>query len=81
MLKFQKLSVSLKKSGLLKIFKDKTVKNIVDYTIGIEVGLDSNGRKNRGGNSYGKSYRKFCERKSVPATVLTILKRLHQKKF
>ena len=39
------------KSGLLKIFKDKTVKNIVDYTIGLEVGLDSNGRKNRGGTA------------------------------
>jgi len=42
------------KSGLLKIFKDKTVKNIVDYTIGIEVGLDSNGRKNRGGTAMEK---------------------------
>jgi len=37
--------------GLLKIFKDKTIKNVVDYTIGVEVGLDSNGRKNRGGTS------------------------------
>jgi len=42
------------KSGLLKIFKDKTVKNVVDYTIGIEVGLDSNGRKNRGGTAMEK---------------------------
>jgi len=41
-------------SGLLKIFKDKTIKNIVDYTIGIEVGLDSNGRKNRGGTAMEK---------------------------
>jgi len=40
-----------KETGLLKIFKDKTIKNIVDYTVGIEVGLDSNGRKNRGGTA------------------------------
>lgn len=42
------------KSGLLKLFKDKTIKNIVDYTIGIEVGLDSNGRKYRGGTAMEK---------------------------
>ncbi|OGW04565.1 MAG: restriction endonuclease [Nitrospinae bacterium RIFCSPLOWO2_01_FULL_39_10] len=42
------------KSGLLKLFKDKTIKNVVDYTIGIEVGLDSNGRKNRGGTAMEK---------------------------
>jgi hypothetical protein len=37
------------KSGIINLFKDKKVKNLVDYTIGVEVGLDSNGRKNRGG--------------------------------
>lgn len=41
-------------TGLLKIFKDKTIKNVVDYTIGIEVGLDSNGRKNRSGTAMEK---------------------------
>lgn len=40
-----------KETGLLKIFKDKTIKNVIDYTVGIEVGLDSNGRKNRGGTA------------------------------
>lgn len=29
---------------------DKKVKNLVDYATGVEVGLDSNGRKNRGGH-------------------------------
>jgi hypothetical protein len=37
------------KSGIINLFKDKKIKNLVDYTIGVEVGLDSNGRKNRGG--------------------------------
>lgn len=36
-------------SGIGEILKDKKVKNLVDYATGIEVGLDSNGRKNRGG--------------------------------
>lgn len=37
------------KSGIGKLLADKKVKNLVDYATGIEVGLDSNGRKNRGG--------------------------------
>lgn len=37
-------------SGLGELIKDKKVKNLVDYATGVEVGLDSNGRKNRGGH-------------------------------
>ena len=36
-------------TGLNKIFKDKSITNLVDYVFGIEVGLDSNARKNRNG--------------------------------
>ncbi|WP_027186846.1 type II restriction endonuclease [Desulfovibrio cuneatus] len=39
------------KCGLLKIFSDKAVKNLVDYCIGVEVGLDTNARKNRSGDA------------------------------
>lgn len=39
----------LKQSGLLELLKDRKIKNLVDYVIGIEVGLDSNSRKNRSG--------------------------------
>ncbi|QIB27747.1 type II restriction endonuclease [Caloranaerobacter azorensis] len=35
--------------GLLELFSNKKIKNIVDYCIGIEVGIGTNGRKNRGG--------------------------------
>jgi len=37
------------KSGLGELLKDKKIKNLVDYATGVEVGLDSNGRKNRSG--------------------------------
>jgi type II restriction enzyme len=37
------------KSGLGKLLENKQIKNLVDYATGVEVGLDSNGRKNRGG--------------------------------
>ncbi|MFZ3383456.1 MAG: type II restriction endonuclease [Candidatus Methanoperedens sp.] len=39
----------IEKSGLIELFLDKKIKNFVDYVFGVEVGLDSNGRKNRGG--------------------------------
>lgn len=39
----------IEKTGFLELLKDKKLKNLVDYVIGIEVGLDSNARKNRTG--------------------------------
>lgn len=36
-------------AGLLDFLKDKATKSLVDYVFGVEVGLDSNGRKNRSG--------------------------------
>lgn len=55
------------KSGIIKLFKDKRIKNLVDYTIGVEVGLDSNGRKNRGGqlmeSIVGAFVEDFCKEK------------------
>ena len=39
----------INETGLADILKNKSVKNLVDYVFGIEVGLDTNARKNRGG--------------------------------
>lgn len=36
-------------SGLGELIKNKQIRNLPDYCMGVEVGLDSNGRKNRGG--------------------------------
>lgn len=38
-------------TGLKNLLVSKKVKNLVDYMIGVEAGLDSNGRKNRGGTA------------------------------
>jgi len=38
-------------SGLKDIFKDRSIKNLVDYCLGVEVGMDTNARKNRGGHN------------------------------
>ncbi|NYR10854.1 type II restriction endonuclease [Psychrobacter sp. BI730] len=36
-------------SGLGKMMQDRNIRNLPDYCTGVEVGLDSNARKNRGG--------------------------------
>ena len=64
---FEKYYDFIVKSGLINLFKKEGIKNLVDYVIGVEVGLDSNGRKNRGGSLMEKiteSYiNKLCEKK------------------
>lgn len=40
----------LNDSGLTQVFQSKQIKNLVDYVFGVEVGLDTNARKNRGGH-------------------------------
>jgi type II restriction enzyme len=39
----------VKESGLARIFSREGVKNLFDYLLGVEAGVDSNGRKNRSG--------------------------------
>lgn len=38
------------RSGLFDLLQNHLINNLVDYVTGIETGLDSNGRKNRGGH-------------------------------
>ena len=40
----------MRKTGLFDLMENHIVNNLVDYVTGIETGLDSNGRKNRGGH-------------------------------
>lgn len=40
----------LNDTGLTEVLRSKQIKNLVDYVFGVEVGLDSNARKNRGGH-------------------------------
>lgn len=42
--------IFMKKTGLLSLIGEHIINNLVDYCLGIETGLDSNGRKNRGGH-------------------------------
>ncbi len=54
---FKKLNYSveqyktfMRKTGLFELLENHIVSNLVDYATGVETGLDSNGRKNRGGH-------------------------------
>lgn len=40
----------MNKTGLFTLISERIINNLVDYVTGVEVGLDSNGRKNRGGH-------------------------------
>ena len=40
----------MRKTGLFALISEHIINNLVDYATGVEVGLDSNGRKNRGGH-------------------------------
>lgn len=40
----------MEKTGLFDLLANHLVNNLIDYALGVETGLDSNGRKNRGGH-------------------------------
>lgn len=73
----------IKNIGFLELLKNKTIKNVVDYTLGVEVGLDTNARKNRTGDAMEKILelfvKKLCDEKKyeymIQATVKDILEK------
>lgn len=40
----------MRKTGLFQLMQNHHIRNLLDYVTGVETGLDSNGRKNRGGH-------------------------------
>lgn len=42
--------IFMRKTGLFELLQNHIINNLYDYLLGVEVGLDSNGRKNRGGH-------------------------------
>jgi len=52
----------LEDTGLAKIFRERKIKDLVDYVFGIETGLDSNARKNRSGKIMESTVGKILSR-------------------
>ena len=50
---------------LAEVFKNKEITNLVDYVFGIEVGLDTNARKNRGGDNMSKAVSLIFDREGI----------------
>lgn len=46
----EQYKIFMRKTGLFDLMENHIINNLVDYATGIEAGLDSNGRKNRGGH-------------------------------
>lgn len=70
-------------TGLDKVFRNKEVKDLVDYVFGVETGLDTNARKNRSGDitetlvarifsNAGIAYREQVSSKEFP-TIAAVL--------
>ena len=47
---YERYKYFMRETGLFDLLQNHIVNNLVDYVTGVETGLDSNGRKNRGGH-------------------------------
>lgn len=66
---FNKMNYSIKeysyfmeKSGLFDLIQNHLISNIYDYLIGVEVGLDTNARKNRTGHAMEDTVESFIQK-------------------
>ncbi|QNU65442.1 type II restriction endonuclease [Ruminiclostridium herbifermentans] len=57
----EQYKVFMRKTGLFDMLANHLVNNLVDYVLGIETGLDSNGRKNRGGHQMEDLVEKYIK--------------------
>jgi len=64
----EQVYIFFKETGLGEIFHNKKITNLVDYVFGIEVGLDTNARKNRGGKEMEKAISSIFENNKIPFT-------------
>lgn len=47
---YEQYSYFMRETGLFDLLENHLISNLIDYVTGVETGLDSNGRKNRGGH-------------------------------
>lgn len=61
-LSIQQYKEFMRKTGLFNLIAKHLINNLVDYATGVEVGLDSNGRKNRGGHLMENLVEKYIQK-------------------
>lgn len=52
-------------TGLYEVFTESRIKDLIDYVFGIETGLDSNARKNRGGHIMERTVHGIFEKAGI----------------
>lgn len=52
-------------TGLADVFRSREIKNLVDYVFGVEVGLDTNARKNRSGTQMANAVASYLRSASI----------------
>ena len=58
---YERYKYFMRETGLFDLLQKHIVNNLVDYVTGVETGLDSNGRKNRGGDLMENLVEKFIQ--------------------
>ena len=61
-LSVEQYKIFMRKFGLFDLIENHIVNNLVDYATGVETGLDSNGRKNRGGHLMENLVERFIQK-------------------
>ena len=56
----------MRKTGLFDMLEKHLVSHLYDYVTGIEAGMDSNGRKNRGGHQMERLVESFLKKSGIP---------------
>ncbi len=61
----EKIVEFIEQTGLADVFRNKNITNLVDYVFGVEVGLDTNARKNRGGDNMSKAVSQIFDKAGI----------------
>jgi len=58
----EEYAVFMEKTGLFSLLSEHIIRDLIDYVTGVETGLDSNGRKNRGGHVMEELVEKYIRK-------------------
>lgn len=75
----EQYKVFMRKTGLFDLLANHLINNLVDYVYGVETGLDSNGRKNRGGHLMENLVENYLKKVKVKYYKEMYLKEIEQK--
>lgn len=56
----------MRKTGLFDMLEEHIISHLYDYVTGVETGLNSNGRKNRGGHQMERLVESFLKKSGIP---------------